>query len=256
MEYQDDSKCTLKDTRCFNEECTHKEKVYHCLKEGLDNEDDGTSSSFSSSNKLVCSNQEYCLDENCAESGEYEAGTSLPRVLTYLKALEETGKDSDKNDVNNIRIFTGSGNKCEKDVLGARNCCKDSGWGKDLGLGSCSYEEENLGLQKEKGHCIYVGSYCSEKEKLTGICIKKAQSYCCFGSVLSRIIQQQGRNQIGLNLGSAENPNCRGLTVEEMQRLDFTQIDFTEYTQELTLDMKEISREDIEDKVISEIEGV
>ena len=87
------------------------------------------------------------------------------------------------------------------------------------------------------------------------MCIKKAQSYCCFGSMLSRIIQEQGRNQIGLNLGSAESPNCRGLTVEEMQRLDFTQIDFTEYTQELTLDMKEISKEDIEGKVIDEIEG-
>ena len=38
-----------------------------------------------------------------------------------------------------------------------------------------------------------------------------------------------------------------------MQRLDFTKIDFTEYTQELTLDMQSISKDDIEDKVIDEV---
>ena len=86
-------------------------------------------------------------------------GTSLPKVLTYLKTMEEAKKDSNKDSVD-IKIFTGKGNKCEKDVLGTRNCCTDSGWGKGVGLGSCSYEEQNLGLQKEKGMCVYVGSYC------------------------------------------------------------------------------------------------
>ena len=40
-----------------------------------------------------------------------------------------------------------------------------------------------------------------------------------------------------------------------MQSLNFGKIDFTEYTQELTLDMKSISSKDIENKVISEIVG-
>ncbi len=244
--YQNNNKCTLQETKCFNDDCLHKEKIYHCLIN-----DDNTKNSSSS----ICGDQNYCLDETCAESGTYEVGKSLPKVLTYLKTMEEAKKDSNKDSVD-IKIFTGSGNKCEKDVLGARNCCTGSGWGKGVGLGSCSYEEENLGLQKEKGHCIYVGSYCSEEEKLTGICLKKAESYCCFGSMLSRIIQEQGRSQIGLNLGTAESPNCSGLSLEQMQKLDFTKIDFTEYTQELTLDMKEISSKDIEDKVISEIGGV
>ena len=200
----------------------------------------------------MCGDQNYCLDESCAESGSYQAGTSLPRVLTYLKAMEEAGKNSNKDSID-IKIFTGKGNKCEKDVLGSRNCCTDAGWGKGIGIGSCSYEEKNLGLQKEKGHCIYVGSYCFEEESVTGMCIKKAQSYCCFDSKLSRIIQEQGRKQVDISLGSAETPNCRGLTVAEMQRLDFTKIDFTEYTQELTLDMQSISKDDIEDKVIDEV---
>lgn len=243
--YQNNSKCTLQETKCFNSDCSHKEKIYHCA---IDDDNAENSSS------LMCGDQSYCLDDNCAIGGTYEAGKSLPKVLTYLKTMEEAKKDSNKDSVD-IKIFTGKGNKCEKDVLGTRNCCTDSGWGKGVGLGSCSYEEQNLGLQKEKGMCVYIGSYCSDEEKLTGLCLKKAESYCCFSSKLSRIIQEQGRNQIGLNLGTAETPNCSGLSPEEMQKLDFTKIDFTEYTSELTMQLNSPTSADVESKIISEISG-
>lgn len=242
--YDEDSSCTLQNDKCFNDQCTHKEKTYHCL---TDEEIPAES--------LICSQQQYCLEESCADSLDYEVGTSLPRVLTYLKALEEIGESNNK-DPANINIFTGKSGQCEKDVFGANNCCKDSGWGSSVGIGGCSYEEENLGLQKQKKFCIYVGSYCSEKEKLTKTCLKKAQSYCCFNSKLSRIIQEQGRPLLGIDFGSPQNPQCRGFTAEELQSLDFTKIDFTEYTSEITLDMKEISREDLEGNIITEIGGV
>jgi hypothetical protein len=259
--YQNNSKCTLQETKCFNSDCSHKEKIYHCA---IDDENTQNSSS------LMCGDQSYCLDGDCAIGGTYEAGKSLPKVLTYLKTMEEAKKDSNKDSVD-IKIFTGKGNKCEKDVLGTRNCCTDSlasfsnaslardsansGWGKGVGLGSCSYEEQNLGLQKEKGMCVYIGSYCSSEEKLTGLCLKKAESYCCFSSKLSRIIQEQGRNQIGLNLGTAETPNCSGLSPEQMQKLDFTKIDFTQYTSELTMQLNSPTSADVEAKIISEISG-
>lgn len=243
--YEEDSRCNHQNTLCFDDNCLHKEKEYSCKVDEGNNQNNNQT--------LMCSNQKYCLSEECAQDTSYEKGNSLPKVLTYLKTLEEMNKDNNKEDVNNMQIFTGKGSKCEKDIFGARNCCKDSGWGDSIGIGNCSYEEENLALQKEKGHCIYIGSYCSQEEKLTGTCIKKAQSYCCFNSKLSKIIQQQGRNQIGLDLGNPESPNCRGLSVEEMQSLNFDKIDFTEYTQELTLDMQNISRDNIEDKVINEI---
>jgi conjugal transfer mating pair stabilization protein TraN len=204
---------------------------------------------------LQCSDQEYCLDENCAGTIEYEANTSLPLVVTYLKSLEEIGKDMQQDPLD-INIFTGKSNSCEKDIFGASNCCKNSGWGSGVGIGGCSYEEENLGLQKEEGYCVYVGSYCSEEEDLTGTCLKKAEGYCCFGSKLSRIIQQQGKPQIGVSFGSGESPQCRGFSVEEMQSLDFSQINFSEYTRELTLDMQEISKDDLESSIITTIGGI
>ena len=91
--------------------------------------------------------------------------------------------------------------------------------------------------------------------KLTGLCLKKSESYCCFSSKLSRIIQEQGRNQIGLNLGTAETPNCSGLSPEQMQKLDFTKIDFTEYTSELTMQLNSPTSADVESKIITEISG-
>ena len=241
--YEEDSSCTLQNYKCFNDQCTHKEKTYRCLTDEK-----------IPAESLVCSQQQYCLDESCADSLEYERGASLPRVLTYLKALEEVGEDNNK-DPAFIKIFTGKSGQCEKDVFGASDCCKDSGWGSNVGIGGCSYEEENLRLQRQKKFCIYVGSYCSEKEKLTKICLKKAQSYCCFNSKLSRIIQEQGKPLLGIEFGSPQSPECRGFTAEELQSLDFTKIDFTEYTNEITLDMQQISQEDLEGKIITEIGG-
>lgn len=243
-QYEEDESCSLENEICHNEQCSHKEKKYHCL---LGDEE-------VPSELLQCSGQEYCLDESCAGVIEYEANTSLPNVLTYLKALEEVSKDSDKETVD-VKIFIGQSSQCEKDIFGANNCCKNSGWGESVGIGNCSYEEQNLGLQKEEGLCIYVGSYCSEEEDLTGTCLKKAEGYCCFNSKLSRIIQQQGKAQIGVGFGSGESPQCRGFTVQELQNVDFSQINFSEYTRELSIDMQNISQDDLEDDIINTIGG-
>lgn len=245
--YQKNSNCSLIDQKCFDENCHHKEKSYKCLTEQDKDKNNNENS------QIICLNQQYCLDKECTEEQELLKGNSLPKVATYLKSLEELGKDSEKSDISNISIFTGKSSKCEKDVFGARNCCKDSGWGESIGIGSCSYDETNLGLQKEKGYCVYVGSYCSEKESLTRVCLKKAQSYCCFSSKLTKIIQNQGRGQMGLNFGSAENPNCRGLSITEMQSINFDQVDFSEYTDGLIMNLEDISISDIENKVVEEI---
>jgi len=49
---------------------------------------------------------------------------------------------------------------------------------------------------------------------------------------MGRIIQEQGRDQLlqfapNGNWGSAEAPNCEGLTPEEFQMLDFSRIDLS-----------------------------
>jgi conjugal transfer mating pair stabilization protein TraN len=76
------------------------------------------------------------------------------------------------------------------------------------------------------GLCHYVGSYCSDK--VLGVCTSKRKSYCCFESKLSRILQEQGRRQIGKAWGEAREPTCEGFSIEEFQRLDLSEMDFSE----------------------------
>ena len=61
----------------------------------------------------------------------------------------------------------------------------------------------------------------------------RKQSYCCFDNTLAAIVQMQGRDQLRLSYGSAEAPDCRGLRIEELQRIDFGQLDFSNFTGDL-----------------------
>ena len=49
-----------------------------------------------------------------------------------------------------------------------------------------------------------------------------------FGSKLGRILQEQGRGQLGVGWG-----DCRGLTVAEIERIDFERLDLSEFTDNL-----------------------
>ena len=61
-------------------------------------------------------------------------------------------------------------------------------------------------------------------------CRKINRSFCCFNSLLSRIINQQGRPQLGKDWGfDPRTPDCSGFTVTELQRLDFGAMDFSEF---------------------------
>jgi hypothetical protein len=77
--------------------------------------------------------------------------------------------------------------------------------------------------------CHYVGTRCAKK--ILGICLKKNRVYCCFNSILARIVHEQGRAQLGIGWGSAESPNCRGLMPGELGSIDFSRVDLREYMQ-------------------------
>ena len=48
----------------------------------------------------------------------------------------------------------------------------------------------------------------------------KKTSFCCFGSKLAKIVHEQGRAQISIGWGDAEHPDCRPLTVKELQKIE------------------------------------
>ncbi len=102
------------------------------------------------------------------------------------------------------------------------NCCSDKGALRQLF--GCSTEAKALAEKRKAKLCHHVHTWKGKKlERL-----KTWQSHCCFKSKLARIIQVEGRNQLGIDWGDPKNPDCRGLTLEEIQRIDFSKINLDE----------------------------
>lgn len=175
----------------------------------------------------MCGSQLVCPDGNCtSEFGQtYQPATEdFKKAATGLAVADEIAKQLD---VDNLTIFTGSEKSCKKKTAGFSNCCKDSGWGTDIGLASCSNEEMELGLLKEASRVRYVGNYCS-KDSFIG-CITRKYVYCTYPSKLSRILIEQGKGQLGQGFGSAKNPNCAGFSLQELESLNFDAMNLTEF---------------------------
>ncbi|WP_165678352.1 conjugal transfer protein TraN [Metapseudomonas otitidis] len=91
----------------------------------------------------------------------------------------------------------------------------------------CEEEEFMLGAKKETKVCHFLGSYCASKSPFG--CVEKREAYCCFNSPLGRIIQEQARPQLGKEWGEAENPQCEGLRIEDLSKIDWSKIDISEW---------------------------
>jgi len=99
-------------------------------------------------------------------------------------------------------------------------------------LSQCDEDDFVTGGLLGQGLCHKVGSWCSKKSPPGGggsTCFEQKNSYCCFASKLARIIQVQGRGQLGMGWGSKKEPNCSAFTPEQFMALDFDQIDFSEF---------------------------
>ena len=96
---------------------------------------------------------------------------------------------------------------------------------------SCTEDEAYLQMKRGSNLCHYVGNYCDKK--ILGYCYVKKESYCCFNSRLARIINEQGRPQIGKGWGSGNSPNCSGFTTAELEKLDFAAMDLSEFISEI-----------------------
>lgn len=93
-------------------------------------------------------------------------------------------------------------------------------------LMQCSPDEQMFQMHKGANLTVYVSEECSKHVLFS--CVEHRQHYCSFNSVLAKIINTQGKTQMGLNVS-----DCTGLTPEQVSQLDFTQIDFSEFTGQL-----------------------
>lgn len=220
-EYMNDKACTVTRSQCADSVdgfCVSQQVTYSCERK-------------KTGNGQICGGEFFCKDGSCAQ-GQTGTSNMFGQAVSALAAVAAAGKDVAELNGENVRAFTGEGKSCKKFAAGFNNCCKDSGWGQDVGLSSCSSDEKALGKAKEKKLTIYVGEYCSKK--VLGVCLEKKRGYCQFESKLARIVQDQGRRgQLGIGFGSGESPDCRGITVKELQSLDFKVMDFSDFYSDL-----------------------
>jgi hypothetical protein len=169
----------------------------------------------------------FCITGNCMDSS-YQANGEMLDVIAKLSVFKEMQKDIRSG----LEIFKGTDKRCSRNCIDFKDCCQNmKGWGTSLHLAACSEEERLLAQLKSKNLCHQVGTYCAKK--ILGICVSKKTSYCCFGNKLLRLIQQQGRAQLGVGWGDSENPCCRGLKAEELGSIDFSHIDFSEIFEDI-----------------------
>ena len=169
-----------------------------------------------------CGSVRYCVGAGC-ETVRPEANTGFVNATTRLNmALELGGNEFDRDD---MRFFKGKRRRCHIHFGGLANCCKNSGL--LVGMANCPASEIELAKERKAGNTHYLGKYCS-KRTLFGICIRHSRAWCVFGSKLGRILQQQGRSQLGIGWGS-----CRGLAVAEIESIDFARLDLSEFTENL-----------------------
>ncbi|EAS8533953.1 type-F conjugative transfer system mating-pair stabilization protein TraN [Salmonella enterica] len=225
--YVDNPACTLAARQCaFSSDegtCLHEYATYSCeLK--------------TAGKVMICGGDVFCLDGECdkAQSGK---SNDFGEAVSQLAALAAAGKDVAALNGVDVRAFTGQAKFCRKAAAGFSNCCKDGGWGQDVGLAQCNSEEKALGKAKKDKLTVSVGEFCSKK--VLGVCLQKKRSYCQFDSKLAQIVQQQGRNgQLHIGFGSSKHPDCRGITVDELQNIKFDQLDFTNFYEDLMNNQK------------------
>jgi hypothetical protein len=99
---------------------------------------------------------------------------------------------------------------------------------------ACTDQEFELATKRELKSCHPLGSYCSSR--ILGVCYENSNSYCCYASPLGRIIQEQVRAQLGLGWpGPSAVPSCPGLTVPQLQAVNWSAVDLTEWLSYLQL---------------------
>jgi len=92
-------------------------------------------------------------------------------------------------------------------------------------LASCSQNEQMLALHKGANLSTFIVEECTKKIPITKTCIEWTSRYCSFNSVLAKIVNTQGKPQLGLPIA-----DCKGLSTDQLSQIDFSKIDFSEFS--------------------------
>lgn len=220
--FEADASCSLISSECYLQnpdgECGAYENTFRCGSEspgGID---------------ASCEAVNVCVGDVC-QSIPNEQNDDIPTALVGIELLNTMAEDSyhnfDADDLlndpdsiaANLQYFASRRRQCRIGILATLNCCRDSGWA--LGtIAQCNADEIELYASQEAGAAVYLSTYCSNE--VLFICAQRSRRYCIFNSRLAKIVSVQGQEQL---YGEFD---CRSMTQEELEQIDFGQIDFSE----------------------------
>ncbi len=234
----DNPDCEYVDAECLSyhgEDCVHETHTYLCggkVKGTVDHS---------------CGSQNWCLNGVCEDRPEPQANQGFGHAATMMNLLQEMGRDFTAEG-NDVKVFTGKDQNCDKVIFGIKDCCKIKGWGVSLGLLECSESEEMLAIARQQGQSHKVRTYCSEKAFL-GICLKRTTDFCTFNGRLPRILQEEARGQLGLGWS-----NCNGLTPEQLATIDWSEVDLSEVLVDIEANLSVPDTEKVKENVTNKIQ--
>lgn len=96
---------------------------------------------------------------------------------------------------------------------------------------ACDQPDVITSLRNKAGLCHRVGSFCADDTPLG--CVTKKESYCCYISKLAKIIAVQGKKQLNRDWGDPKSPSCEGFLAQDIEKLDFSKMDLSEFYEEI-----------------------
>ena len=151
-----------------------------------------------------------CAAGEC-DNSQNDISSDINEGIGRLGVISATAEEVT---VNQVQIFKGYYQECEKYMLGTRDCCTYSG--SLSGVINCPRELQGLQQAKHENRAVYLGNYKPRRFSTT------RYGYCIFPTKLAAIVQIEGRqNQLRVGFGSARHPDCRGITVAEVERINF-----------------------------------
>lgn len=173
---------------------------------------------------IPCFKPFFCQGGDCSPTTP-KINDNFGQAVSQLAVVGELGKNFDSKQ-ENPRFFEGKVMQCTiNPVTEFADCCSDKGWGTKIHLAHCSDEEKALGQAKKNYLIHYLGEYCSER--VFGTCVTRKKSYCVFENKMARLVQEGHLQQLNSAfLGTAENPTCGGLAIDNIQDIDFEKIEF------------------------------
>jgi conjugal transfer mating pair stabilization protein TraN len=201
--------------------------------------------------KIVCNDGKgFCLDGSCMSQKRSEDG-DMHKALAALSALAAASDAYTKD----LVIFKGEPADCSTNTANFKSCCDihPSGWGEGV-FAECTEQEKVLARKKNEGLAAEIGEFCYNE--VLGKCTSVHTVYCVFDSKLGRIVRVAANRQLGLNFGTPESPNCRGLTLEELQRINFREIDFSEFYKDIDQKKKVQLADQINPVLRQKLEGL